>query len=396
MAVRAVSHPVSGINDSHLHVRQEGSGIFDIATRISASYCSAMLVMPNTEPAILTRESAFEYRETILSSAAAACRDRSLPEVVMTIKMTQDMDPATIEAIPRNSDVQGIKVYTTFPPEYTHGGPTPLHNEIRKGRGSVTTNSHGGVHNMFAPNILACLEVLQDRGDIVVEYHAAKAGVPPQTAEETWLREHFPKQGLNLRKLFPRLRMMIEHLSTKVGLEILHDCGPNTWGGVTGHHLYTTNEDVLSGFVQAHHHCMPTPNSEEDMRALIAAVLGNDPQLIFGSDSAPHDVTKKLHHGGCAGVFTAPVIPSIMTYLFHTFGQMKHFDDFMSKRMGDVYRLNPPSHDFELEMVQERWTVPEVYTRGTAKVVPFLKGKTLDFRPYVNGRPLDFEELIAA
>ncbi len=67
-----------------------------------------------------------------------------------------------------------------------------------------------------------------------------------------------------------------------------------------------------------------------DRLALWEAV--QDERFFLGSDSAPHDEGRKLSRCGCAGVWSAPVLPQVLAHLFGRAGLLHLLPDFVRHR----------------------------------------------------------------
>jgi dihydroorotase len=174
----------------------------------------------------------------------------------------------------------------------------------------------------------------------------------------------------HLARSFPRLKIVMEHITTKAAVEFL-DRYPNVYATVTLHHLMITLDDVAGGHLQPHLFCKPIAKRPEDRQALLDAALSGHPKLMFGSDSAPHPQHAKEAAGCAAGVFTAPVILPLLVELFEQHGALDRLQGFVSDHARRIYAINPPARTVTL--VEQPWQVPERYEH----VVPFYAGQTL-------------------
>ncbi|KAL9054695.1 MAG: hypothetical protein Q9162_003975 [Coniocarpon cinnabarinum] len=248
---------------------------------------STVYVMPNLTPPITTVKQANEYRRELRELDSSV-------NYMMTLYMHPSITPITvIEA--KEAGISGIKIYPA----------------------GVTTNSDAGVLDLepFYPVIREMQEV-----DMVLNLHGevgCTCDSGPEYVQQS--TTHPDKPGavtvLNaehaflptLRKLhndFPRLRIVLEHASTKAALEAVRDCGPTVAGTITAHHLFLTVDDVVGdGFA----FCKPTAKTPSDRVALQREVVDPSSKFFFGSDSAPHLSNAKYsspHKKAAAGCFT--------------------------------------------------------------------------------------------
>jgi dihydroorotase len=173
-----------------------------------------------------------------------------------------------------------------------------------------------------------------------------------------------------LAETFPRLRLVMEHITTAEAVEFL-DRTPNVAATVTLHHLMITLDDVAGGLLQPDLFCKPIAKTPRDREALRQAVLGGHPRLLFGSDSAPHPRHKKECCGCAAGVFSAPVALPALAELFEEAGCLERLGDFVSANARRFYRIAPAAKTVVLRRAP--WQVHELC--GTVR--PFLAGQTL-------------------
>ena len=102
---------------------------------------------------------------------------------------------------------------------------------------------------------------------------------------------------------------VLEHVSTKAGVEAVKQCGPNVRGTITAHHLWGTVEDAQR---DVFNQCKPVMKTADDRLALIRAAFDGSSKFFFGSDSAPHPIQSKTgKEGAAAGCFTQPYVISL-------------------------------------------------------------------------------------
>lgn len=93
----------------------------------------------------------------------------------------------------------------------------------------------------------------------------------------------FLPQLLKLHAAFPRLRIVLEHVSTRQGLDAVRQCGPTVVGRITSHHLWMTVIDWCQDVFSV---CKPVAKRAADHVALkedISQGWINKEELSLGS-----------------------------------------------------------------------------------------------------------------
>ena len=110
---------------------------------------------------------------------------------------------------------------------------------------------------------------------------------------------------LPLTRAFPKLRMVLEHVTTREGVAFVEQAGPNVAATITAHHLLLNRNAMFTGGIRPHAYCLPVLKREVHRAALARAATGGNPKFFLGTDSAPHDKRTKETACGCAGIYTA-------------------------------------------------------------------------------------------
>ncbi|MEA3434778.1 MAG: amidohydrolase family protein, partial [Campylobacterota bacterium] len=174
-----------------------------------------------------------------------------------------------------------------------------------------------------------------------------------------------------LASAFPKLKIIMEHITTKESVAAL-DKFENLYATITVHHLLITLDDVAGGMLQPHLFCKPIAKRPEDREALLNVALTAHPKVMFGSDSAPHPKHAKEACGCAAGVFTAPIALQVLTELFETNdAPLENLQAFISGNAQNIYGVNPLSKKVTLE--KKSFKVPAEYNG----VVPMYSGEEL-------------------
>ena len=318
--------------DMHLHLRE--GAMLDLVAPLSAAAFAGAVIMPNLLPPVDSLDRLAAYRAAITHAIGSHTFSP-----FMTLFFRAYSEEELLAAKPY---IIGIKLYPA----------------------GVTTNSAGGVADLSeAAPTLARMERL----GIPLLVHGETHGfVLDREAEFLPVYEQLARQ-------FPKLVIVMEHITTKQAAELL-DQHPNLFATVTLHHLLITLNDVAGGLLAPHLFCKPIAKRPADRDALLDLALRAHPKLMFGSDSAPHPVHAKEAAGCAAGVFSAPVALPILVDLFAQHGALDRLQAFISDNARRIYGIDPPRK--LVSLAPQPWHVPGRY----GDVVPFYAGAQLAYR----------------
>jgi len=307
--------------DMHLHLR-DGEMLENIASA-SAETFSGAIIMPNLVPPVSSKEEVIAYKERIMKVIGNA---DFTP--YMTLFFKPSYDKAFLESV--REDITAIKLYPA----------------------GITTNSEGGVSGFDVEELRPALEAMAEL-DIPLCVHGETNGfVMDREAEFVSIYE-------KLASAFPKLKIIMEHITTKESVAAL-DRFENLYATITVHHLLITLDDVAGGMLNPHLFCKPIAKRPEDREALLKVALEAHPKVMFGSDSAPHPKHAKEACGCAAGVFTAPIALQLLTELFET--SNASFEDlqaFISGNAQKIYHVIPSDKKIVLE--KKPFKVPSDY-----------------------------------
>ncbi|POR39036.1 Putative dihydroorotase [Tolypocladium paradoxum] len=256
--------------DFHVHLR-DGPMSAAVAPTVRRGGVNIAYVMPNLVPPVTGVSQALEYKERLEAI------DPSVT-YLMTLYLHESITPEVVREA-KKAGISGIKSYPA----------------------GVTTNSSSGVlsYEPFYPVFAAmeeCGLVLNLHGEIPSD---PKQGITILNAESKFL----PTLKL-LHSKFPKLRIVLEHCSTKDAVEAVKACGDTVVGTLTCHHLFLTVDDWAG---EVFSFCKPVAKTPEDRTALLQALVASKGKFFLGTDSAPHDIGAKKGKGKtAAGVFTQP------------------------------------------------------------------------------------------
>lgn len=321
-------------DDFHLHVRQ-GEMLRRVLPATTRDFGRA-LMMPNLDPPVWTAKGVQAYREEILAASPHGF------EPLMSIYLTPHTTPEIIlEA--RKAGAIAAKYY-------------PRHG--------TTASAHGLDPDDFLKNHDDWFAAMSEAG-MVLCIHAEEPTAPYLERENAFLKKF---EYSELPKRFPKLRMVIEHMSTWFAVDVV-ERHQNVGGTITVHHLLLTANDVLGN---SHHFCNPVAKDWKcRQRLLEAAVTGKNPRIFFGSDSAPHPLSKKSQPLPPAGIFTAPMALPMLAEIFTEANRMSNLADFVSRFGAEFYGL--PEQKEKITLVPE----PSLVLIPTERdpVIPFYAGR---------------------
>ncbi len=333
------------LDDMHCHFRV-GSLLKEVLP-FTAQYASRGIAMPNTRPrAILTGDNIVWYRDEI-RRALDEMPNRHPFDPLMTVEIRDNTTPKMIAEAHRAGAVAG-KVY-------------PL---------GVTTNSDEGLRDFDSEKISETFRAMQNVGMLLLIHGELDRERTLVTKRE----EVFLPTLLKLAERFPNLKIVLEHISTRVAVESIRQLGENVAATITAHHLCLTLNDVVGYGIQPHHGCMPMPKDFDDRDELIAAATSGNPKFFLGSDTAPHPREKKECAKGACGVYSSPVLPQVLAEVFEKAGCISRLEDFTSRFGAEFYGL--PLNDGTISLTKSEWVVPE----QIGSVVPFRAGAKLQWQ----------------
>jgi dihydroorotase len=327
-------------DDWHLHLR-DGAMMAGVLPH-SRDFARA-LVMPNLVPPVATARDAAAYRNRVLAA---------LPEgqdftPLMTLYLTEATEPDDVAAAAAEGLVAAAKLYPA----------------------GATTNSGSGVRDLS--RIMPVLERMAEIGlPLCVHGEVTDPGVDIFDREAVFIDRVLDP----LRRRAPELRVVLEHVTTREGVEFVRSGGAGLAGTLTVHHLILNRNHLLAGGVRPHYYCLPVVKRESHRRALVEAAVSGDPRFFLGTDSAPHAVEAKEAACGCAGVFSAPVALACLAQVFEDMGALDRLEGFASLHGAAFYGLAPNEERITLERCATPPARPGRIETGAGPVVVFDPG----------------------
>jgi dihydroorotase len=332
-------------DDWHLHLRHGPA----LATTVpdASRYLGRALVMPNLPTPITTVQQALAYKDQIIHYRPI----RSPFQPLMALYLTEDTTLDTVKAAAEHPDILSFKLYPA----------------------GVTTNSASGVRNLErCYPLLEEMEKLQIT--LCIHGEVSDPSIDIFDREACFIERHLTQ----LIKKFPALNIVLEHVTTKVGVDFITSA-PNTVAAtITAHHLWLNRNDLLVGGIKPHYYCLPVLKTEPDRQALIAAAISGSPKFFLGSDSAPHAQSHKQSTCGCAGIYTGLATLEYYAEMFDAAGALDKLANFASRFGAEFYKL--PVNTDTLTLIQQPFTLPTAIPYLKDSIIPFRAGETLSWQ----------------
>ncbi len=307
-------------DDMHLHLR-DGAMLKAVLPETARHFARA-IIMPNLVPPVVTARDAAAYRERIL----AALPEGMTFEPLMTLYLTEATDPADVAAAHASGLVKAVKLYPT----------------------GATTNSQSGVRDF--DKVRGVLEAMAEIGlPLCVHGEVTDPEIDIFDREAVFIDRVLDP----IRRATPDLRVVMEHITTKDGVDYIGETEKNLAGTITTHHLIINRNHILVGGIKPHYYCLPVAKREEHRLALRDAATSGEPRFFLGTDSAPHPDHLKEHACGCAGCFTATNTMSILAHVFEEDGALERLEAFTSLNGAAFYGLPPNPGSITLEKTAE-------------------------------------------
>jgi dihydroorotase len=333
-------------DDWHLHLR-DGEALAAVLAHTARQFARA-IVMPNLKPPVTTVEQAAAYRQRILAALPTGMSF----EPLMTLYLTDNTPAAEIGKAVAAGFVKAVKLYPA----------------------GATTNSDAGLTDVArAYDTLAEMERLGL--PLLVHGEVTDPRIDLFDREKAFIDTVLAP----LLQRFPKLRVVMEHITTKDAAEFVAAAGPNVGATITAHHLLYNRNAIFQGGVRPHWYCLPVLKRETHRQALVEAAISGNPKFFLGTDSAPHARLAKEAACGCAGCYTAYAALELYAEAFEQAGALDKLEGFASFHGPDFYRL--PRNAGQVTLVKEDWPVPAGYAyAGGDTLVPLRAGEALSWK----------------
>jgi dihydroorotase len=331
-------------DDWHLHVR-DGEALRTVVPHTAAQFGRA-IIMPNLKPPVTTAAQAVAYRERIRAAVPAGMAF----EPLMTLYLTDNL-PADEIARAKAAGVVALKLYPA----------------------GATTNSDAGVTDIR--KTYKTLEAMQREGLLLLVHgEVASSDIDLFDREAVFIDQVL----IPLRRDFPELKIVMEHITTKEAAEYVASAGTHTAATITAHHLLFNRNAIFQGGIRPHYYCLPVLKRETHRLALVQAATSGSDRFFLGTDSAPHPAHLKEHATGCAGCYTAHAALELYAEAFEAAGALDKLEGFASFHGPAFYGL--PRNAGTVTLRRETWTPPESFRFGEAELKPLRSGEALRWK----------------
>jgi dihydroorotase len=325
-------------DDWHVHLR-DGALLEACAVHTARQFARA-IIMPNLVPPVTKVAEAAAYRDRIRRAVPAGLRF----EPLMTCYLTDGADPAELARGKADGVWVAAKLY-------------PAH---------ATTNSAHGVTSM--DKVAKGLDAMEKAGmPLLVHGEVTDADVDIFDREAVFL----DKVLAPLLRRHQGLKVVLEHITTKEGVQFVEAQGARVGGTITPHHLIFNRNAIFKGGIRPHFYCLPIAKREEHRLALRRAATSGGAQFFLGTDTAPHTTDTKECACGCAGIFNAPVAMQLYAQVFAEEAALDRLEAFASLNGPRFYGL--PANEERITLSARPLEAPEVVDvpGGTKSITVF-------------------------
>jgi dihydroorotase len=312
----------------------------------TAAQFGRAIIMPNLRPPVTTAAQALAYKARIQAAVPAGMTF----EPLMTLYLTDNLPADEIKRA-KDAGVVAAKLYPA----------------------GATTNSDAGVTDLR--KTYKTLEAMQREGLLLLVH-----GEVTSPDIDLFDREavFIDTQLMPLRRDFPELKIVFEHITTKEAAQYVSDTGRFTAATITAHHLLYNRNAIFTGGIRPHYYCLPVLKRETHRLALVEAATSGNAKFFLGTDSAPHPANLKEHASGCAGCYTAHAAIEMYAEAFDEAGALDKLEAFASFNGADFYCL--PRNQGTITLKKESWMPPESFAFGEAALKPLRSGEALPWR----------------
>ncbi|RJX33491.1 MAG: dihydroorotase [Oxalobacter sp.] len=341
----AQSITITRPDDFHLHVR-DGDAMRSVLP-LTARQFGRAIIMPNLPIPVTTVALATAYRERILAALPEAVQF----EPLMTVYLTDHTSVDEVWKAAGSGYVHAMKLYPS----------------------GATTHSAAGVTDL--KHCYKVLEAMQENG-MPLSLHGEVTDPEVDIFDKEAV--FIDRVLLPLRRDFPELRIVFEHLSTKVAVDYVNSADEFIAATITPQHLLFNRNAIFQGGIRPHYYCLPILKTEEDRQALVKAATSQNKRFFAGTDSAPHPKENKEQASGSGGCFTGLHAMELYTTVFEKENALDSLEAFTSFNGADFYKL--PRNKTKVILKKEPWEIPATLPLGSSVVVPLAYKEKLDWK----------------
>ena len=332
-------------DDWHVHLREGNmmKAVIEHSSRIN----KRCVVMPNLNDPITNSSLCLAYKEAIYKLVPP---ESFVP--LVPCYLTENIDLNDFRMALKKNIFFGAKLYPS----------------------NATTNSTHGVSTI--KNIYPILEILQEFNEPLLIH-----GEIGSTDIDIFDREqYFVDTELKvLRKNFPNLKIVLEHVSSKYGADFVNE-NDKMAGTITPQHLMLTKKDVFyNDTLNPHHFCKPVVKNKSDLISLRNYACSGNIKFFLGTDSAPHHIDLKTSDfNTMPGIFSSPCSIELYAEIFDQENSMHNLESFSSINGPNFYNLSINTQ--HINLVKEKNLVPEFTCLKNIKVKNFMGGEEINWK----------------
>lgn len=323
--------------DAHVHWRQQNT-IMGLVAPYTINQFAGSLLMPNTDPKILGWKDLRNYSQQVFRQIEKIGEDHF---ALLTYYLSPNLSKEDFDFANSDNYLHKLGMKLGGVKYYPKGG---------------TTNSEMGMNGF--DEVSHVLKYMQDH-QIPLLIHGEAATDSQGFMIDDFHREEvfYETEMENLRKRFPELPLVMEHITTQQAVEFVlrHD---NVRATITPQHLLfdrralfngvTTNDqsfyyDSNKNGMNPAQMCRPILKSERHVDALRKALIMQRNEglrkLGLGTDSAAHTPDKKYCECGACGVFSAPIALQLYAMAFEEMEILDHLQAFAGEIMPEFYNI---------------------------------------------------------
>jgi dihydroorotase len=331
-------------DDWHVHFR-DGAAMQSVLPDTARVFGRA-IAMPNLRPPVVTVADAAAYRARLLAAASGTAF-----EPLMTLYLTDNTRPDEIRRARASGFVHAVKYYPA----------------------GATTNSDSGVTDLG--RAYPAIAAMEEAGlPLLLHGEVVDPEVDVFDREAVFIERHLTR----LLRDFPRLKIVLEHITTLHAVEFVEAAPATVAATVTAHHLLYNRNAMFRGGIRPHMYCLPVLKRERHRQALVAAAISGSPKFFLGTDSAPHAAGAKESACGCAGIYSAHAAIELYAEAFADAGALDRLEAFASFHGADFYGL--PRHSDTITLKRESWDAPATLRLGADALVPLRAGEAIRWR----------------
>ncbi|MDA8621710.1 dihydroorotase [Psychrosphaera sp.] len=332
-------------DDWHLHFR-DGDMLKETVAATARCFNRA-IVMPNLVPPVTNAQMINDYRSRIEQARPADSQFEPLMVLYLTNNTTEQ-------------DIIDAKAAGTVAAKLYPAG--------------ATTNSDAAVSAL--DNLFPIFEVMA-RENMLLLVHGEVTDHHIDIFDRE--KEFIDRNLSRIVDAFPSLKIVFEHITTKDAVDFVVNAPDNVAATITPQHLLLNRNDLLVGGIRPHNYCLPVLKRNIHQQALRAVVATGNKKFFLGTDSAPHEKSKKENACGCAGCYSAWSALELYAHVFEELDALDKLEGFASHHGADFYGL--PRNNGTVTLVKEDWTIPETITLPNGDpIVPFFAGETCHWK----------------